>query len=203
MNTLNSAVENILNLARNGWCWPQKALAMAELIQDARPHPQMIVEIGVFGGQSLLPQAEAVRRNNTGLIIGIDPWHNSAALEGQTNGKHAEWWSTINLNTIHAEFMEHLWQLGLESHCVIIRNTGDQCAPLFAGESIDILHIDGNHTEEVSCRDVRTWLPKVRGKGYIWFDDTNWQTTQKALTLLSEQCTTVRDVGTCRLFRKR
>jgi len=203
MLDLKESISKILDEVKDGWCWPEKANAMANLITEIRPSPNVIVEIGVFGGRSLLPQAEAVRRNGVGCIVGIDPWRLVPSIEGDIDQEQKDWWSKVDLQTVHQEFMEHLWRLGLDSHCIIIRNTGDQCAHLFNGESIDILHIDGNHTEEVSCRDVRTWLPKVRRLGYIWFDDTNWASTQKALALIEEHCAPIKDVASCRLYQKR
>jgi len=52
---------------------------------------------------------------------------------------------------------------------------------------IDILHIDGNHEEESSCKDVELYLPRVKKGGYVWFDDANWHQTQKAINLLQNK----------------
>jgi len=49
---------------------------------------------------------------------------------------------------------------------------------------IDILHIDGNHEEISSCRDVELYVPKLKTGGYLWFDDANWKETKKAINLI-------------------
>ena len=46
-----------------------------------------------------------------------------------------------------------------------MRITGLQALDLFADESIDILHVDGNHTENVALNDAKQYLPKVKKEG--------------------------------------
>ena len=41
-------------------------------------------------------------------------------------------------------------------------------------ESIDVLHIDGNHDEEYVTKDIINYLPLVKKGGYIIMDDTSW-----------------------------
>ena len=61
----------------HGWCSYEKAEKFVETITDQKP--QLCVEIGVFGGSSLIPQALALKPHS-GVIIGIDPWKNDASL---------------------------------------------------------------------------------------------------------------------------
>jgi hypothetical protein len=70
-------------------------------------------------------------------------------------------------------------------------------------DEVDVLHIDGNHSEEQSTADVHMWLPKIRSGGLVWFDDTDWKSTENARRLLAERCEHVSDVGTCALYRRR
>jgi predicted O-methyltransferase YrrM len=76
----------------------------------------------------------------------------------------------------------------------------------FADESIDILHIDGNHATEAVLKDVRLFLPKVKRGGYIWFDDADWPSTLPAQKLLLIQCFVIKERSegnSCLLFQKR
>lgn len=183
-----------------GWASVEKALAMAELIKEAKP--RTLVEIGVFGGRSLIPQALAMRDNGYGRIYGIDPWNLDAVLEGNPCEADRDWWSkNVDLHVIHKGFMEALWRHGLSENTVVIRGTASMCSNLFP--VIDILHIDGNHTELASCRDVELYLPRVpKKRGMIWFDDCDWASTQKAIAILDKTCERVNQVGNCILFRK-
>lgn len=192
-----------------GWCSEVKAIAMAELILEVQP--QLCVEIGVFGGRSLIPQAIALRANGRGLVIAIDPWKRSAALEGDNGTDNDRWWSNLDYHAIHASCVNHIWKHGLDDQIILVRNTGEQCLSFidaYGIDQIDLVHIDGNHSEFTSCRDVTQWVPRVKSNGYIWFDDTNWQSTQKALELMLHYAVPVKDVGDdkegwCRLFRKK
>lgn len=184
-----------------GWCSVEKSLEMAQLILDTRPH--IIVELGVFGARSLLPMAMAVREAGQGVVYGIDPWQVEPAIEGEAEA-NAQWWlKDCPLNVIHEGCMKAIWNEKLDPYVVVMRCRAEHAAHLFMRDRpIDILHFDQNHSEFASMRDIQLYYPLVKPGGYIWFDDTDWATTHAALNLLSEQANTVKDVGTCRLFRK-
>lgn len=196
---LKAEIDQSLIDVKEGWCWPEKACAMAELIIST--NAQKVVEIGIFGGRSLVPQALALKSLGNGLILGIDPWRKESSIEGGADPATEKWWKTLDLHSIHKEFMEHVWRLNLQDHCLIMRSGSEVCVRLFQDQSIDILHIDGNHSELVSCRDVKLWCPKVRVGGHIWFDDTNWESVSKALWMLDQCCSRVMDEKTCRLYK--
>ena len=85
-----------------------------------------------------------------------------------------------------------------------MKTTSAKAVEEFEDESIDILHIDGNHTEDSAYFDAVHWLPKVKQGGYIWFDDVNWSTTNKAVRYMKDYCTLIesRSVGNeCYLFK--
>jgi predicted O-methyltransferase YrrM len=196
----------------HGWCTVEKALAMADLIYETRP--QLVIELGVFGGRSLIPQAMALKTNGHGHIYGIDPWKKEACLEGANDKENDEWWEKLDLEAVFLSCMDFIWSSGLDPWCSVIRAKSEHVVGLLpikekvgiedvATNPIDILHIDGNHSEVASTRDVELWLPRVRRGGHIWLDDTDWATTKKAVDLLTAACDVVKDVGTCRLFRKR
>lgn len=183
-----------------GWCSLEKALAMADLILDTRP--EVVVEVGVFGGKSLIPQALALAEAQRGYIYGVDPWKKEAALEGNNDPANDEWWSRVDLAGIHQKCAEAVWHHQLDQRCVLVRAPSLAAVNLFPDASVDVLYLDGNHSEECSMADVKAWLPKVRPLGFIWFDDTDWATTRKAYATLKARLSYIRDVGTCALFHK-
>lgn len=187
-------------LLMEGWVTPERGVEMADLILETKP--TMVVEIGVFGGRSLLAQGLALKANGQGRIYGIDAWKPEAALEGE-NEANRDWWTkNVDLHQIHRLAVEAIWKHGLDEYAVLLRCPSQFCAELFA-QGIDILFIDGNHSEPASCRDVVLYLPHVRPGGYVWFDDCDWSSTQKALGLMAQQCDVVRDCGHYRLYKKR
>lgn len=171
-----------------GWCSLEKAAAMMDLIYEVRP--EICVEIGVFGGSSIYPTASALKFLQHGKVYAIDPWKTSPCLEGYApENANYQWWGQVNLEQIYLGFIEMLRKFQILSYCEVFRMRSDESLDLFVDNSIDILHIDGNHTEDVAISDAQMYLPKVKKGGYIWFDDINWATTGPAVAFLSLYCT--------------
>lgn len=183
-----------------GWVTAERGCEMADLIVANKP--KVCVELGVFGGRSLIAQALALRENGRGVIYGIDPWKVEAALEGE-NDANKEWWSkNVDLHFIHTGTMNAIWRLNLDKWAVVIRAKAEDAQWTFQG-GIDHLFIDGNHSEVSSCRDVNSWTPLVRPSGTIIFDDANWPSTQKAIAILNGCCDLIKDAGDYRIYRKK
>lgn len=180
-----------------GWATIEKATAMTDLILELKP--KTVVEIGVFGGRSLIPQGMALRDLGFGHIFGIDPWKTIDAIEGNPGEENIKWWSDLDLHDIHKGCMKAIWKEELDNWITILRCTSIQALALIP--KIDILHIDGNHTELASCRDVDYFLPNVRRGGYVWFDDIDWPSTKAAIQKLEAQCKRIKEVGNCALFQ--
>ena len=188
-----------------GWCSIDKARRLVAIIIEIRP--DVCVEIGVFGGSSLVPQAMALKRNGRGVIYGIDPWETDAALEGMVSVANKDWWSTIDLQTIRMGCEDLIRLENLSSYCQLLKAKAEEVSDQFQDNSIDLLHIDGNHSEEKSLKDVNLYLPKVRDDGFIFFDDVTWYdgekiTTTKARELLRQNCEELEIVGDCAVFQK-
>ncbi len=165
-----------------GWCSPFKASFLMDLV--AVSNATTIVEIGVWGGKSLIPMALSAKFKGSGVVYGIDPWSTADSEEGQ-EGEHKEWWSTVDHETIYQQFLRQVFQYQVNQHVVVIRESS-KSAPLI--ENIDILHIDGNHSDKASMEDVLKWVPCVKKGGMIIFDDTTWGSNIKAVEWLNKNC---------------
>lgn len=175
------AITSMLSL--EGWCSSYKASLLIDLVLIT--NPQTIVEIGVFGGKSLIPMAYALRENGTGgKIYGIDPWSATASAQGM-DGVNKDWWSSVNHQKILDGLIQKMHQYGLEDQIQLIRKTSEDADPIM---DIGLLHIDGNHSEESCYLDVVKWVPLVKKGGIIVFDDIFWGTTTKAVQWLNEHC---------------
>jgi len=170
-----------------GWCTKFKASVLMSLIFKTKP--QKIVEIGVWGGKSLVPMAFAMKALGRGKVYGIDPWSASESIQGM-DGVNKEWWGSIDHNAIYQGLVRKIAQFQLKSYVKLVRSTSEN-APLIS--DIDILHIDGNHSEETSFFDVMKWVPLVKSGGLIIFDDTTWGTTARAVQWLNANYTKISD----------
>ena len=183
-----------------GWVSPERGVELYDLIVQEKP--VICVEIGVFGGRSLIAQAMALRSLGAGKIYGIDPWKTEAALEGE-NVANKEWWSkNVDLHGIHRGTMEAIWRLGLDEWAIVIRAKSQDCRWLFEG-GVDWIFLDGNHSEVSSCRDVNNYVPLLKPGGILIFDDADWPSTQAALKLLDAQCDLLKDAGSYRIYKKK
>lgn len=190
-----------------GWCSADKALAFVDIIIEHQP--ELCVEIGVFGGSSLIPQALALKQNGKGFIYGIDPWTKDAALEEMIHEDHKKWWSELNIDEIYEHALHNIKHFEVAKFCGLIREKAEDCVDRFQDESIDLLHIDGNHSEALSYKDATLYLPKVKVGGHIMFDDIWWTeegnyvTTRKAIMHLLTCCDKVDTInGDCLLLKK-
>ncbi len=171
-----------------GWCSEDKAAVLIDLVVKYKP--QVIVEIGVWGGKSLVPMANALRANGSGKIYGIDPWDNQESIKEIMSEENLEFWNRADHSSILDRLNKWIRRYGLKEQIDLLRCTSEQ-APLIY--SIDMLHIDGNHSEKTSFFDVTKWAPLVKSGGFIIFDDINWcengtLTTSRAVQWLDEQC---------------
>ena len=187
-----------------GWCSNEKAISFMDLVFETKP--KLCVEIGVYSGASFLPVAAALKHNGYGEIVGIDPWDVIEIIryyDINNDQHHLRFWIPINQNQVYFGFIQLLKRFEVEKNSIIIRETSTKAFPVI--NEIDILHIDGNHYEKMVVEDVNNYLPKVKQGGYIWLNDSLWESHKHAYNLLMESCDIIKTVdnGNCTLFKKR
>lgn len=184
-----------------GWCSEAKFRDIYETTLEN--HPNRCVEIGVFGGRSLIAFAQAVKDGSFGFVYGVDPYEREKVQEGGDGASNHDWWTQKQLDELHRDACCSIQHFHLHSCVSILREPSEKAHHRWPDETVDILHIDGNHSEICSCRDVQLYLPLVIPGGIIYFDDINWPTTLKAQGMLAEQCDLLRVVDQCAVYRKR
>lgn len=153
----------------DGWCSTDKAITLASIVVACRP--EVIVEVGVYGGKSLIPMALACKALNHGIVVGIDPWSNEVAQREQTTQADREWWATqVDLEKIHTTFRAKLKELDLEKWVHIQRKESRNAD---VPNGISVLHVDGSHAE-TAFHDVVKFAPRVVVGGFCVTDDSNW-----------------------------
>lgn len=178
---LKSKLESIIpNL--QGWCSVEKALLLANLISTRKP--KTVVESGIFGGRSLIAIGMALREVGSGTITGIDPWAIDAALEGSIGAENEAWWKEVDLEKIYIGFIREILAHNLTSQARWIRAKSDVAFHMFKDKSVDFFHQDSNHSEEVSCQEVRCWFKKMAPDSIWILDDSDWPTQAKAIKMI-------------------
>lgn len=181
----------------SGWCDPAKGHALADLVMAERP--QVCAEIGVFAGKSLLSIAFGLQARaktspaSNGIVYAIDSWSTPDSLV-DTTPEDAKWWANnVNLDSIYEEFLGHLHTTNLGRYVRVLRLSSLNAASLVG--PLDLLHIDGCHSEWSSTSDVTLWLPKLRMGGTLVMDDVNWPSTQTAVRFARKFCDEIRIVN--------
>ena len=177
-----------------GWCSHSKASILIDIIN--RKQATTIVEIGVWGGKSLIPMAHALKTLGKGKIYGIDPWNNHESIVGVMDHANINYWSRVDHEAVFQTLLYNIDRFGLEDQVELIRDTSANADPI---PDIDLLHIDGNHSNGASYLDVTKWVPLVKPGGWIVVDDINWHefgkfTQAESVKWLDEHCHRMGDI---------
>ena len=122
--------------------------------------PRVLVELGVDRGESYFTFCQSVTENKTGTqCFGVDTWRGD-----QHAGGYDE--TTFAQVSIHN-------RANYETFSTLIRTSFEAAREKFGAESIDLLHIDGLHTEAAVRHDVDSWLPCVRPGGIVLLHDVD------------------------------
>ncbi len=167
-----------------GWCTKEKALTMYNCILEL--DKPLCVELGVFAGRSLVAICRAAKMKN-GKVFGIDAWSKDASALGENTQENNDWWAKIDYDYFYNYTKNIIKESNVDDCCTILRNKTSDVVELFQDKSIDFLHQDGNHSEQVTIEEVNRWFNKVKIGGYWAFDDSDWPTTKAAQLLLVEK----------------
>ena len=142
----------------------------------------IFVEIGVFGGSTLLDIYDTCQTNNN-LIYGIDPYEKIKIFNGIDYDNTNDLVKTqeinryrnirINLNNIIKNNNLSLINVLHDESWSVYNNFGDN--------SIDCIHIDGDHSYNGVNQDLTLYWNKIKSGGIIINDDYHWNGVKKAI----------------------
>lgn len=171
-----------------GWCWLEKAERMLSIALDEKA--KVMVEVGVYGGRSLIPLIVAAKANG-GYVWGIDAWSNAVATTVPYGEDHNSFWANDDMGRVKDKLFKFLGEHKLSGHVAIVEATGEQALHLFQDKSIDLLHVDASHSILDEARDVSSYLMKLREGGILIIDDTDRAEVQLALEVAKSVCDVV------------
>lgn len=120
--------------------------------------PALLVELGVDRGESYFAFCQSAAENHASTrCFGIDTWRGD-----QHAGGYDE--------TTFAQVSGHN-RVNYEAFSTLIRSGFDEALDRFGPGGIDVLHIDGLHTEAAVRHDVDAWLSKLRPGGILLLHD--------------------------------
>ena len=150
--------------------------------QAAKIKNGIIVEVGVYGGASILSIVDICMANNN-KIYAIDPWELNTNANGEdlSNKEHKLSLLTTNLKEVRVQLEKVIDDLGYEGTLSLVQNFSSKAVNDFKDESIDLAFIDGNHSYDSVKEDIGMWLPKIKKGGTLWGDDYAWQSVRTAV----------------------
>ena len=159
------------------------------LIKDLiiKTNAQLCVEIGVFKGASLMYFAESLEITK-GKVIGIDPYTMGSLVNKIPDENLNTYFydvlfkDQIILDNLYSGLIKIINENELKDIVSLIRSKSEDYHTNVEKESIDILHIDGNHDEEYVNKDILFYLPLVKKGGYIIMDDITWPGVINSIT---------------------
>src|SRR5438045_146559 len=108
--------------------------------------PAVLVELGVDRGESYFAFCQSALENKTGTrCFGIDTWRGDEHAGGYDE-------------TTFTQVCEHN-RMNYQSFSTLLRSSFDGALTRFDDNSIDVLHLDGLHTEIAVRHDLNWWLP--------------------------------------------
>lgn len=122
--------------------------------------PARIVELGVHWGTSFFAFAQAIKDDKLPTeLIGVDTFRGD---------EHAGFYGDEVLETVR-RIIERYFQV---QNVALRPMLFSEALGGVGDESVDLLHIDGLHTQEACRFDYTAWLPKLAPEGVVLFHDT-------------------------------
>jgi predicted O-methyltransferase YrrM len=120
-------------------------------IVNQLPDPAVIVEVGVWDGESTVFMAEFIKASGKNIkFYTVDPFA-PFKIDGV--------WHQANINV----YFENIRGYQVET----IIKSSVEAAKNFQDESLDFVFIDANHEYESIKEDIKAWLPKVKKGGIL------------------------------------
>lgn len=141
--------------------WTDNLYFACDLVATLKPG--VLVELGTDRGESYFAFCQSVEENATATkCFAVDTWRGDEHSGGYDETTFAE---------VSAHNRGHY-----SGFSTLLRMTFAEAAAQFAPESIDLLHLDGLHTEAAVRDDLATWLPKLAPGGLLLMHDVEVRT---------------------------
>lgn len=153
-----------------------------------RAQPAVLVDVGVWKGQSTITMARALRDNALdGCVIAVDTflgspehWYEEGALYRRTAGRP----------DLYERFLGNILGEGLQDYVVPLPQTSAVAAVILEGAGVAafLVHIDASHAYEDVLRDAAAFWKLVEVGGSLVGDDydPNWPGVIRAASEFSQ-----------------
>lgn len=158
----------------SGWCQQHKAERLYDLVVEHKP--KIIVELGVYGGRSLVALAEAAQITNS-TVIGVDPYSVLEMQQHNLDGSEIKF-TPPDLKMIMKEATDAILHY---KDVTLLEMTSGAAFESFPYREVNMIHIDANHSSYAVLADLNMWSRKLAPNAIVVMDDINWETVADAI----------------------
>lgn len=143
---------------------------------------QIIVDLGVWKGQSTITLAENLRSNNiNGVVIAVDTFLGSPEHQKRNFYKLF----SGGRPSLYETFLNNIWNKGLQDYIIPLPQTTIGACHILkrSGLSPTFVHVDAAHEYEEVKRDIEEYYEILRPDGVMVCDDyvDGWPGVMKAV----------------------
>lgn len=177
-----------------GWCSSKKAAWLTRLIVSRQA--ANVLEVGIYGGQSLIPIALAVQSTGGGTVIGVEPWSADVAISEPTDEKNDTYWAAVDFARVKARFFANSARYGVLPMIKVMEMDSESAFRFLepGGRQFDLIHIDGAHSPQRALRDAMSWSSLVRKGGLVVLDDLSWSSVAPARDFLTQNLIVIDEI---------
>lgn len=172
-----------------GWL----ALSEASALYDAASRATVVVELGSWKGRSTA--ALALASKGRGRVYAVDHWCGSADERTST---HREAVDGLPF-AVYRQFLANLSRLDVLGDPVIPVVSDHVAAAAVVREPVDLLFVDGEHTERAVLEQLAAWRPRLAAGATVMFHDSHFPEVARAIAGLHITVTTVKSLAIWRL----
>jgi hypothetical protein len=151
------------------------------------------LDLGVFTGGSLFPQAKMHNKYTGGMVYGVDPF-TRPDMELYDNPSpvflayQKEVLDAFDFDELHQNILNSTKNFGFDKNVTFLRQRSDQAINYFIENNIifDLMFIDGNHDKDPALNDVKMYIPRLANNGFFILDDITWGTLVPAYNYAKE-----------------
>lgn len=154
----------------SGWLNRKEAELLFELASAVRPGRD-IVEVGSYLGRSTAFLALAAGSDRT--VHAVDPFDN-----GSIQLVRGDRFDTSK------QFQRNMEEIGVADRVQMHKAISADAAESYSGRPIDLLFVDGDHSEKAVYQDGSLWAPHLAPDCLVAFDDITWEGVTKGLQRL-------------------
>jgi hypothetical protein len=137
-----------------------------ELIERFEKKNMIVIQVGVWKGESLLQYLPIVKKND-GMIYAVDYFEGNPTATGEHG------YAPENSDSIYSQFVNNIQSAGFSDYVVTIMGNSTEVHVNIPNGIADIVFIDGDHRYSIINQDISNYLPKVKVGGVMCGHDYN------------------------------